>query len=246
MATSQSPEPKAPRRPDQCGRRTVPHIFQMPDYRRLENRNWPVLVPKRLSNSNRSTRYGRGVQRPHNCAVESQPRKFWRMAGKLGYLHAAKVIEVARLIGVINNAISIASHLAPDVAEMRQEPVPLRGDSGFRPTVILLAKSEYQQCFALHKAWQSQWCNCRLFHPNRLLKFDIVDVSPPANFFRRHAKMLAKSPSEGFMRSITGVKRDRKYVRRAVRQLTGGLAQAARADVSGKRIARRNIKGAQR
>jgi hypothetical protein len=65
------------------------------------------------------------------------------MIRELAHLHAADVVDAAGIVRVADNAVRHVVDLAGDVAEVRHEAVPLRGDAGVR-LVIALAQAEYE------------------------------------------------------------------------------------------------------
>lgn len=157
----------------------------------------------------------------------SQAHEFTRVARELTDFRTADVIEIAGVVRVANDPVSDFVKLSWDVAEVGQESLPLRWDSTQALRRIGVAKSENQHGVSFGSASGRDAGSSCCLHSDWLQEVKVGCWPLCSGLLRRKAEMLPKCTSEGFMRTVPGIKRNGKDVRRTVKQSLGGFAQTA-------------------
>src|SRR5262245_35607602 len=105
---------------------------------------------------------------------DTQAGEVRREIRETGDFNAAGIVEIAVIIAVAAHAIGGAADLSQDVAEMRIEALPLRGDRFARFTSVTLTQAGNQQRLARFEARRFEVAEEGLIHLDGLHEFEVV------------------------------------------------------------------------
>jgi len=89
-----------------------------------------------------------------------------RERGAFGHFDSAHVVEVSCAIEVEADAVRCPAHLSWDLAQMRREPLPLRGDAFDMPVAVARGQAREEECFAIFETRRFEtWRDCRVHVP---------------------------------------------------------------------------------
>src|SRR5581483_11101431 len=136
---------------------------------------------------------------------DPQARPPFRHAREVRHFHATKVVEVAVVVGVVADSVSLAAYLAGNVVEVRQESLPLGRNARAGLGGVALGHAGQEQRFAgLEPGWRQVGVDS-LVHLDGLHERDTFQGALLANRLGRTPELIAKSASKGLVGTVPGI-----------------------------------------
>ena len=161
------------------------------------------------------------------------------------HLDAGDVVEITRPVGIAAYPIGSVADLPGDVADIRQEPLPLLRDAlvGLESVASPRPAISSVRPFSKRGGSSSTISDSSILNGSTRVMF--VEMALRANRFGRQAELIAERTGERLVRTIAGVERDGQDVRRAGHEMSRGLGQAAAAHIAHHRLTGRHAERAQ-